>query len=365
MGVCVPLMIKDDLLRALQHAYELPELDAITQIHKGTHRVYRLDLKNKSGRRPIAVKVSKDYTANSLVGKQLEQSILQQLHKKLTFIPRLLTPNNEPEGTVCFSWGLLWNKDTIVTCYEWIPTNPYDGLKQQMKSAGYHFSLLENTFVQIDDIDTKLSTISLSQPCFRFEHNQLFLDNDFTFTIFQDFIESLPSVNTTISLLKNNLTYLQQETDELHTGIKHYSHDGCKLLQWVHLELSPSNFGFDPENKVNCIFDFDSLNRGLLLQDLGWLIATFCIDYRFTVTEAMNKISNILPVILSNLKLKDNWRDYLLTFMRMGYLDTIYRKILRYQNGDDTRLGFVKQDIHTLQWLRQHQTQLTRHIQNI
>jgi len=358
-------MIPKELVYALQQAYELPALDAITQIHNGSHRVYRLGWKNKSERQSIAVKVSKSFATNSFAGKQLEQSVLQQLREKLTFIPKLLTPVNEPSGTECFSWGLRWQKESIVTCFQWIPTNPYSGIKQQMKSAAYHFALLENALTEIGSVDVSRDAISLPQPRIHFKRNQLFLDDNFTFSIFQDFIESIVSTDATMTLLKNSLTFLQQELEELHLDIQHGSQNSCECLQWVHLELSPSNFGFDSESRVNCIFDFDSLNRGLLLQDLGWFLATFCVDYRFGVTQALDKISSILPIILSNLKLQNDWRDYLLAFMRMGYLDTIYRKIIRYQDEDDTRLGFVKQDIQTLQWLRRHQVQLTRHIQNI
>jgi len=357
-------VVTDDLLRALQHAYELPELDAIAQIHNGTHCVYRLDWKNKSGRQHIAVKISKDCTAYSLARKQIEQSILQRLGEKLTFIPRLLTPSDEPQGAQCFSWGLLWQQNTLVTCFQWIPTNPYHDMEEQMKSVAHHFVLLEHALMQIDNIDASLGMGSQPHQRFQLKYNQLSLDDNFTFTIFENFIESLSAETSTILLLQKNLSYLQEEMDNLHSAIKRYSQDDCELLQWVHLELSPSNFGFDIENNVNCIFDFDSLSQGLLLQDLGWLMATFCIDYRFDVAKAMDKISIILPIILSELKLQNNWRDYLLSFMRMGYLDTIYRKILRCQNGDDTRLGFVKQDIHSLQWLRQHETQLSRCFQS-
>ncbi len=125
-------MITKDFLHALQLAYELPEIEAIKQIHNGTHRVYRLDWNNRLGRQHIAVKISKDCSAHSLVAKQLEQSILQSLNEKLIFTPKLLAPCNEPQGAQCFSWGLLWQQDTLVTCFQWISTNPYQYLQQQM-----------------------------------------------------------------------------------------------------------------------------------------------------------------------------------------------------------------------------------------
>ncbi len=234
-----------------------------------------------------------------------------------------------------------------------------------MKSVAHHFVLLQHELMNINEIFTHQDVLTPPDQRFHIEQNSLVLDENFTFSIFEHYITSLAPSTATISFLQQHFPYLQNEMDELHSAIKHLSLENTKPLQWTHLELSPNNFGFDNTHKVKYIFDIDSINRGVLLQDLGWLLATFCIDYRFDVTATLDKISIILPTILSGLELQYNWHKYLPVFMRMGYLDTLYRKIFRYYNADDTRLGFVKQDIQSLLWLRQNQNQLSRYLEGL
>ena len=61
----------------------------------------------------------------------------------------------------------------------------------------------------------------------------------------------------------------------------------------------------------------------------------------------------------------NSWQNIILPFMRLGYLDAIFRKLQRAYEGLDIRMGFVREDILCLNWLRRHNDQLISEIAQI
>jgi Phosphotransferase enzyme family len=354
-----PDMIAADLLRALLHAYQLPPPTAIQQIHNGTNRVYRFDWHPAATHPSLAIKLSTRIGHDSPRAKQHEKQLLDTLGTRLNILPRQLSPQAEADDSQRFDWGMLYQQHTLATCFEWISAQPYRGLGQQLSMAGQGFARLQTELQHIDSTSHFADTVTTAER-FHYRHNQLQLDETFCFENLQAMIQAVAVTHPATLVLQDNRDFLQQEMTKVAALVNQYCAAASPALQWVHLELSPSNIGYDARHEVNCIFDFESACRGLLLQDMGWHVATFCVDYRHPLAQVTTRLAVLLRAIQANLTLDSHWRSYLLAFMRLGYLDAIYRKLTRHERGVDTRLGFIKEDILCLRWLRQHQQQISR-----
>jgi Ser/Thr protein kinase RdoA (MazF antagonist) len=359
-------MLHSNLLHTILCAYDLEQPTSIKQIHNGTNQVYRFDYPAGSPYQKLAVKISTLGSERSISSKQAEIFLLDRIRPKFPCVPKLITPNTESTHTTNYPWGLLWNNAFLISVYHWVPSVPYRGLDQQLIHVGKSFVALQKTLslVKVSELPPHLR-----QPAhqrFKLSGNKIVLDDNFTFTVFNSFIKTHASRSRPCFLFQNNISFLENEIEEFRKLTENQNQIlDAKILSLVHLELSPSNFGFNEDHTVAVIYDFDSLNYGLPLQDTGWLCATFCFDYRSSLHQVTKDLTTLLSSIQSQLATDPNWRDLLLPFMRLGYLDAIYRKLLRAYDGVDTRMGFVKEDILCLRWLRQHDQQLTSHIQQI
>lgn len=346
-------MLDRKLLRALICAYPLDKVEQIEQIHNGNNRVYRLRCRAPAPYDTIAVKISKLSSERSIAGKRVEKVILDHLYHDLAFpfVPRLLTPTAEFNPAQSQPWGLLWNADTLLSCYQWVATQRYRGNEQQLVQVGKRYGQLQQALSTIN-----LGALLPSQHrLLRAVDERLQLAEDFTFGTFNAFIKSRVGDCATSAMLNDNLSFLEHEIAALRKEFKqHRRHLGSWDNSLIHRELSPSNFGFANDHSVNIIFDFDSVNDGLPLQDTAWLCATFCVDYRKRLDKVTRDVTVLLSSIKSQLTMPAGWQELLVPFMRLGYLAAIYRKLRLAYDGVDTRLGFVKEDILCLQWLRRY-----------
>lgn len=359
-------MLDASLLHTILIAYDLDQPTLIEQIHNGTNRVYRFDYTAGPSHQQLAVKISKSSSERSIASKRAEKYILDLIRPRLSCIPELITPSNEPAQTTCHSWGILCNDGSLVSVYQWAPSQPYRGLEQQLTQAGKSFTKLQQTLSSINISDLQTLIKRLPQQRFMFADNDLALDDNFTFMVFESLINKCKAFSLPCFMIQDNFAFLENEIEEVRSlTAKQNQILDAKNLSLVHLELFPSNFGFNEDHTVAVIYDFDSLNYGLPLQDTGWLCATFCVDYRKSLHQVTKDLTTLLSAIQSQLSTDPNWRDLLLPFMRLGYLDAIYRKLQRAYDGVDTRMGFVKEDILCLRWLRRYDQQLTSHIQKI
>ena len=359
-------MLDANLLHTILGAYGLNQPTSIEQIHNGTNRVYRFDDTEASSHQRLAVKISKLSSERSVASKHAEKLILDLIRPTFTCIPELIKPRNKSAQTTHYSWGLLCNNDNLVSVYQWTPSQPYRGLDLQLKQAGKTFTKLQQALSSIDIADLQTYLQQPAQQRFRLADKGLALDDNFTFVVFDKFIDKNKSTSPACSMVRDNCNFLEKEIVALRNLFeKQKNLLDTNNLSLVHLELFPSNFGFNEDHTVAVIYDFDSVNYGLPLQDTGWLCATFCVDYRKSLHKVTKDLTTLLSAIQTHLPTDVDWHDLLLPFMRLGYLDAIYRKLQRAYDGVDTRMGFVKEDILCLRWLRQHDQQLTSHIQQI
>jgi Ser/Thr protein kinase RdoA (MazF antagonist) len=356
-------MIDTSLLQTILSAYDLENPKQIEQIHNGTNRVYRFNYAVGSPQQQLAVKLSTLSNERNIASKHAEKFILSNTRPQVPCIPDLLTPKNEPAQTVCHPWGLLWNSATLVSIYKWVPSQPYRGLEQQLAQTGKCFAKLQQAFNSITNSDLQTLFKHSAHQRFKKANDKLTLDDNFTFIVFQGFISKMASRSLPFTLVQDNLDFLETEIDDLRVLTKQHSEIlEATNLALVHLELSPSNFGYNEDHSVAIVFDFDSINCGLALQDIAWLCATFCIDYRIPLHQAIKNLTILLSAIQSQLHTETYEYDLLVPFMRLGYLDAIYRKLQRAYNRVDMRMGFVKEDILCLHWLRQYDQRLKSHI---
>ena len=359
-------MIDTSLLQTILIAYDLEKPKQIEQIHNGTNRVYRFDYAAGSAQQQLAVKLSTLSNERNIASKHAEKFILGNIRPQAPFIPELLIPENEPAQTICHPWGLLWNNTTLVSIYKWVPSQPYRGLERQLIQTGKCFAKLQQAFNSITCSNLQTYFRQSAHQRFKNTNDKLTLDDDFTFVVFQDFINKAASRSLPCDLVRDNLEFLEKEIDELRVLTTQHSEIlDTKNLTLVHLELSPPNFGYNEEHSVSIVFDFDSINLGLALQDIAWLCATFCVDYRVSPQDVARNLTTLLTAIHSRLLTDACERDLLVPFMRLGYLDAIYRKLQRAYDRIDMRMGFVKEDILSLHWLRQHGQGLNSHVKQI
>jgi Ser/Thr protein kinase RdoA (MazF antagonist) len=363
-------MLDTNLLHTILGAYDLDQSTSIEQIHIGTNRVYRFNNQEGSDLKKLAVKISKLSSERSIYSKHAEKLILDRIRPMLSCIPELIEPSNKPAQATLHSWGLLCNDNNLVSAYQWTPSQPYRGLHQQLTQVGKTFIKLQKALSSINIADLQTYLREPGQQRFKFSDNGLVLDDNFTFMMFEKFINKHAAHAPPCSLVQDNFKFLENEIEDIRRLIQHQIQKqsqtfNTKNLSLVHLELSPPNFGFNKDHTVAVIYDFDSVNYGVPLQDTGWLCATFCVDYRKSLHKVTKDLTTLLSAIQTHLPTDVDWHDLLLPFMRLGYLDAIYRKLQRAYDGVDTRMGFVKEDILCLRWLRQHDLQLESHIQQL
>ena len=359
-------MRHSNLLHTILCAYDLEQPTSIEQIHNGTNQVYRFDYPAGSPYQKLAVKISTLGSERSISSKQAEIFLLDRIRPKFPCVPKLITPNTESTHTTNYPWGLLWNNAFLISVYHWVPSVPYRGLDQQLTHVGNSFVKLQKALSLVKVSELRSHLRQPAQQRFKFSDNQIVVDDNFTFMVFDSFIKTHASHSPPCFLIQNNITFLENEIKEFGNLFRNHglAHN-INNLSLVHMELSPSNFGFNEDHTVAIIYDFDSLNYGLPLQDTGWLCATFCIDYRKSFRQITKDLTTVMSAIQSQLLTDPSWQDLLLPFIRLGYLDAIYRKLQRAYDSVDTRMGFVKEDILCLRWLRRHDQQLTSHIQQI
>lgn len=356
-------MIDNSLLQTILSAYDLDKPKQIEKIHNGTNRVYRFDYPVGSPHQQLAVKISTLSSERSIASKHVEKLILGNIRPQVPRIPDLLAPNNRPAQSKRYSWGLLWNNATLISVYQWVPSQPYRGLEQQLTQTGKSFAKLQQALNSTNYSDLQTYFKQPAQQRFKKTKNKFDLDDNFTFMVFQGFINKTAPRSLPCTLAQDNLSFLEEEIDDLRVLTKRHSEIlDIKNLSLVHLELSPSNFGYNEDHSVAIIFDFDSITYGFPLQDTAWLSATFCVDYRKSLHRVTKDLTTLLSAIDSHLPTDTGWRELLVPFMRLGYLDAIYRKLQRAYDRVDTRMGFVKEDILCLRWLRKHNQDFVSYI---
>lgn len=345
------------LWRALMCAYPLGEVEQIGQIHNGNNRVYRLKCRAPAPYDQVAVKISGPGNGCGMAGKLAEKAILDSLYHDLEFpfVPRLLAPTAEPDHAWFQPWGLSWDDGTLLTCYRWVAARRYRGSGRQLARVGERYGQLRRALSAVNP--------DALPPLPGGADGRLPLAEDFAFGAFNAFIKSRAAGCAASAMLGDNLPFLEQEIAGFRNELGQYGrHLECWSRCLIHRELSPSNFGFSPDHSVNIIFDFDSVNEGFPMQDTAWLCATFCVDYRKRTSDVARDATVLLSSIRSRQAMPDGWQELLIPFMRLGYLTAIHRKLGLAYHGADTRLGFVREDILCLHWLRRHGGELASSI---
>lgn len=352
------------LLPALINAYKLDPPTRISRIYKGNNEVYRLDFPRGSRYDCLAIKLSALGGEQSVASKSAELSILDSIRPWFQGVPKFIAPNDKPVDAEHFPWGLLWQQTQLVSVYQWISSAPYRGLDQQLRQLGHRYVQLQQALGHVPVSVLRPYLKPPTQQRFYRHNNQLTLDHRLSFTPYEQFIEQRARISSTFKLLCNNLDFLQQEIEALRVLAQQHRHfQTTKTLSLVHRQLSPSNIGFNEDHSVAAVFDFDTVGFGLPLQDAAWLCATFCVDYRKSLPQVVRELKTLL--IAMHPALAKDWRELLLPFMRLGYLDAICRKLQHANDGVDQRMGFAREDMLCLRWLREHHQPLESHLQQI
>lgn len=355
----------DELHQVLMRAYPLGAGQCLEQVHNGNNRVYRLRSRSPAPYDDMAVKLTRSGEGRSLAGKQTEYLLLEHLRHERGFVhvPRLLVPGGGSRSSPAGPAACLWNDAAVLSCYRWVDAQPCRGGALPLRAVARRYAQLRRA---LDGVDPAIFPAGLVPRRHRLlvpEGKSLALAPEFCFSAHAPFVRSRGGVCAASALLSESSAFLEQEIEDLRARFRcGRRHLDMRALVLTHQELSPSNFGCSAGEDICIIFDFDSVAMGLPLQDVAWLCATFCVDHRSPLDEVMRNMMILLDALHSHAVLPAGWQELLVPFMRLGYLDTIDRKLMLARDGIDDRLGFVREDVRCLRWLRDHGDELARMI---
>jgi Ser/Thr protein kinase RdoA (MazF antagonist) len=354
-------MISKATLEAVRRCYGLDSIEDISQIHEGTNRVYKLLCLSGPDVKKAALKLTRITGHKDILHKGVQQKLLASLGDEFPFVPEILPPqtarNNGFGGVKVHQWGIVCDGAWAVSLYEWIDCKPFGHSRGHLTNAGKKTGQMQECLSRLDFYDTCIEDRSASSVIFfsrmGYEINGLFSFDDFEVSLKND------PESKAASYACENLSLLEEE---LESALK-WLNNNKELLRsqpigLAHSELSPSNFGFDAAGEVNVIFDFDSIRHGIRSQDIAWMVCTFCIKHSETVACVQSKISLLLDSIDSALALKNEDIELADMFIRINYLEAIHRKLADWHSGRDKRMGFIKDDILALKWLKDNRFNL-------
>ncbi len=351
--------LNTDLLQTIVRAYNLQQPRLAEHIYTGTNQVYCLRFNEGSDPYQLAVKLTKFSGRETIDNKQFQTTVLNRLHAVLPYLPCALAPLSDAPQTIRHAWGLQYRNIFLVSVYKWQPHKNYRGLAPQLKQAGKSVKQLQQAMAGIDIRDLDYSSALTTQQRLQIKGTCLFLDKHFRLTPFRDFISEHANYAAPYKFLNKHLSFLETELEALHITLDAENPVlNSHQMALIHRELSPSNFGFNPDHSIAAIFDFDSLGMGHPLQDCAWMAATFCIDNRKQFAPVIHDLKTLLKAMIHHLDTYPGWQKIFLPLMRLGYLDAIFLKLHRARHGTDSRMGFVREDILSLKWLRDHNDQL-------
>jgi len=331
-------------VEAVCAAYSLGNPVSSVLVHEGTSSLYRTVCVSPRGARTVAVKVQ-DAGESVISAKQLEAAVLSAVGPTFPLVPMLLHPGVPRHPMRGQEWGLLTGEFAI-SVYKWVENaRPWRGTARQRQSTVAALSMLQN----------RLNALSSSHGIMgRVNPVASILDIEFP-----GFIDEFAGSERRrlqgaplAGLDELQLSYLDDTLDLLRQTLLD---DWRRLTEYsaglVHMDFTPGNCGYDDNDALTIVFDFESVGLGVLPLFGAIAIGAFSISHETTAPEVVaamqvmvNELRHCSPALSPPPGLT-------LPLLRLAYLDAVRRQLAARRQNPVRRWGFLREDLTNLRWL--------------
>jgi Phosphotransferase enzyme family len=334
-------------VQAVCAAYSLGDPVRSVLVHEGTSSLYRTVCTSSRGPRAVALKVQ-DAGESVSAAKHLEARVLSAIRPAFPLVPVLLRPGVSGHPARRQEWGLVTGQ-FAVSAYEWVEdTRPWRGTARQRQSTVAALGLLQDG----------LKALS-SSPDIMGRAKRVPSILDIKFSGFAgEFARSerrRRQGDPRSGLDERQLGYLDGRLDLLHQtllGDWHRLAEHSRGL--VHADFTPGNCGYDDNDAVTIVFDFESVRVGVLPLFGATAVGTFSISHEAAdreVVAAMRVMADGLRHCSPPLSPPPGLTVPLL---RLAYLDAARRQLAARRENPVRRWGFLRENLKDLRWLDDH-----------
>jgi hypothetical protein len=131
----------------------------------------------------------------------------------------------------------------------------------------------------------------------------------------------------------------------------------CLTQHWrglVHTDFTPGNCGYDDNDVLTIVFDFESVRLGVLPLSGAVAIGAFCINPEAAPQEVVAAMQAMVDELRYRSPELSPPPGLILPLLRLAYLDTVRRQLAARRQNPVRRWGFLREDLRNLRWLDDH-----------
>lgn len=331
-------------VEAVCAAYPLGDPVRSVLVYEGTSSLYHTVCVSPRGARTVALKVQ-DTGESVASAKHLEATILSAIRPAFPLVPVLLRPGVPRHPMRRQEWG-LFTREFAVSVYEWVDNvRPWQGTAKQRQSTVAALSMLQNGLNALASLPDIIGRAELAASI---------LDIEFPGFV-SEFAgsERRRMQDAPLSGLdQRQLTYLDDRLDLLRQTLLA---DWRRLNEYsrglVHTDLTPGNCGYDDNDVLTIVFDFESVRLGVLPLFGAIAIGAFSISHETGAQEVVAVMQTMVNELRHSSPALSPPPRLTLPLLRLAYLDAIRRQLAARRQNPVRRWGFLKEDLRNLRWL--------------
>lgn len=331
-------------VEAVCAAYSLGNPVRSVLVHEGTSSLYRTVCASRGGARTVAVKVQ-DAAESVASAKPLEAAVLPAIRPTFPLVPTLLRPGIPRPSMRRREWGLFLG-EFAVSVYEWAGNvRPWRGSTKQRQSSVAALSMLQNGLNALNSSPGIMG---------RAEVVTSVLDIDFPGFVseFAGSERRRLQVDPLSGLDERQLGYFDDRLDLLRRALLG---DWRRLTEHsrglVHTDFTPGNCGYDEDDVLTIVFDFESVRLGVLPLSAAAAIGAFCISPETAPREVVAAMQAMVDELRHLSPALSPPPGLTLPLLRLAYLDAVRRQLAARRQIPERRWGFLRQDLRNLRWL--------------
>jgi hypothetical protein len=340
-------------LKAVCAAYSLGDPVSSVLVYEGTSSLYRTVCGSARGSRTVALKIQ-DVGESVPSRKHLEAAVLNAIRPSFPPVPVLLRPGVPRRPLLGQEWGLLTRRFAI-SVYGWVTdARPWRGSPEQRRSTVAALSLLQNELTALNSSPSITGLAELAPSI---------LDIEFS-GFAGEFAESerrRVQGDPLSGLDEQQLRYLDDRLDLLRHN---FLDDWRRLAQapagLVHTDFTPGNCGYDENDALAIVFDFESVRLGVPPLFGAIAIGAFCISDGTAGPDVVGAMQVMVDGLRTSSPRLSPPPGLTLSLLRLAYLDAVRRQLVARRQNPVRRWGFLSEDLRNLHWLDDHAPSLAQ-----